>query len=98
MNATVVISVRADKHLSNIAQTLADRSRRSAREFLNEVEARIEQLAEFPESGAVYDEEVRRVFVRGGLYSLLYLFEDTQNVVTVVGCFDNRSDEASWSY
>ena len=98
MSATVIFSVRAEKHVENIALELADRSRRASREFVSEVRTRVEQLAQFPESGHVYDDETRRVFVRGGLYSLLYEFDDVANVVTIIGCFNNRSDAAKWSY
>lgn len=98
MNAAVIFSMRADKHVQNIALQLAERSRRTAREFLNDVRSRVEQLAQFPESGHVYDDDVRRVFARGGSYSLLYEFDDTQNIVTILACFDNRSDSANWRF
>jgi len=98
MNAAVAFSAMAEKQVENIALNLADRSRKAAREFLNEVDARALQLAQFPESGAVYDDEVRRVFVRGATYSLIYEFDDAQMIVTILGCFHNKSDPMSWRF
>jgi plasmid stabilization system protein ParE len=96
MSASVVFSARAEKQVESIALNLADQSRKVAREFVKAVDVKVEQLAQFPESGVVYEEEVRRLFLRPQPFSLFYVFDDLQNTVTIVACFHHRSDPGSW--
>jgi len=96
MSAFVAFSARAEKQIENIALDLADHSSKLAREFVNAVDAKIEQLAQFPESGAVYEDEVRRLLLLRSPFSLFTIFDALQNAVTIIGCFHDRSDPQSW--
>ena len=98
MSAFVAFSARAEKQIENITLDLAERSPNAAREFVNAVDSKVEQLAQFPESGAIYEDDVRRLLLLRSPFSLFTVFDAAQNTVTILGCFHDRSDPQSWRY
>jgi len=96
MNASVNLTSRAQNHIDAIDSEIETRSPRRADEFLNVVNTKIEQLAQFPKSGAVHRGNIRRLLLLRFPYSLFYTFDATQNAVTIIACFHDRSDPRTW--
>ena len=98
MNTTVVFTRRAKAQIRTITRDLAGRSPQGLQRFLDAVDVRSEQLAQFPESGRVWREDVRRLLLLRAPYSLFSIFDDTQNVVTIIACYHDQSDPANWRF
>lgn len=96
MSASVVFSARAEKQVENIALNLAEQSRKAALEFVKAVDGKVAQLEQFPESGVIYEDDVRRLLLRPTPFSLFYIFDDAQNTATIIACFHDRSDPGNW--
>lgn len=93
MNASIIISPHAQ---DTIDSEIEERSPQRADEFLSVVNAKIEQLAQFPESGSVHRGQIRRLLLLRFPYSLFTVFDASQNTVTILACFPDRSDPRTW--
>jgi len=98
MSAKIVFSRRAKAQIQNLAGDLADQSSQAAREFLDALDIKAEQLAQFPESGQVWEDDVRRMLLRRVPYSVFSIFDDTRGVVTIIACYHDKSDPTSWRF
>lgn len=96
MSAFVIISSRAQKQIEDIDSEVQSRSQERADEFLEILNAKVEQLSQFPESGAIYRGKIRRLLLIRFSYSLFYIFDVGQNTVTIISCFHDRSDPQTW--
>ncbi len=98
MSATVLFLRRAEKQIEDITQELAERSSNSVRDFWDAVDVKVEQLAQFPESGVMWADDVRRLVLRRAPYSLFSVFDAARNTVTIIACYHDRSDPTSWRF
>ena len=96
MSAFVIISPRAQKQIEDIDSEIQSRSQERADEFLEVLNAKVEQLCQFPQSGAVHRGKVRRLLLLRFPYSLFYVFNDAQNTVSIISCFHDQSDPETW--
>jgi len=97
MSAKIVFSRRAKAQIQNLAG-VANQSPKAAREFLDALDVKAEQLAQFPESGQVWEDDVRRMLLRRVPYSVFSIFDDKRGVVTIIACYHDKSDPQGWSY
>ncbi|RYX84169.1 type II toxin-antitoxin system RelE/ParE family toxin [bacterium] len=86
------------KQVENIALNLAEQSRNAALEFVKAVDVKVAQLEQFPESGVIYEDDVRRLLLRPAPFSLFYIFDDSQNTATIIACFHDRSGPGNWRF
>ena len=98
MSATVVFSRRVKTQLRTITRDLKARSPTAARDFVDALDAKMQQLAEFPESSQAWEDDVRRMLLGRVSYSLFSVFDTTSNIVTIIACYHDQSDPESWRY
>jgi plasmid stabilization system protein ParE len=96
MNATIVISPRAAQQIDAVDSEIAANSPQRADEFLRVLNARIEQLSLFPESGLVYRDNIRRLLLLHFPFSLFYTFDTNRRIVAIIALFPDRSDPRTW--
>ena len=75
MSAFVIISPRAQQQIDAIDSAIQSRLPGRADEFLSVVNAKIEQLAQFPESGSVHRGNIRRLLLLRFPFSLFTIFD-----------------------
>ncbi len=75
MSAFVIISPRAQQQINDIDSDIQSRSPQRADEFLSVVNAKIEQLAQCPESGSIHRGQIRRLLLLRFPYSLFTVFD-----------------------
>lgn len=96
MSAFVIISPRAQQQINDIDSDIQSRSPQRADEFLSVVNTKIEQLAQFPESGSIHRGNIRRLLLLRFPYSLFSVFDASRNTVTLLACFPDRSNPQTW--
>ena len=96
MSATVVFSRRVKTQIRTITRDLKGRSPQAARDFVDALDAKTKQLAEFPKSSQAWEDDVRRMLLGRVPYSLFSIFDATRGVVTIIACYHDRSDPGSW--
>lgn len=80
----LLILARAESEVLEIQARLDDISHRLANRFSERIEAALDQLSNFPESGPIYAAHARRLLVRDFPIGVFYSIEGRRAVVLAV--------------